>query len=498
MKNNSRLVFMKSTFIRKFIVIFSFVFVFFNLLNNVSCDMDFYWNYNVSLQITKGLIPYRDISLIVPFLYHLLGSLFLNFNSHAISFCFYLSLLMVFDSFIIAKITESLSNEKDKNNLFILSYSLAIILLTKSIFEYNSLAILFLLLIIFCELFIKNNQYKELYIGILVGLSILSKQSVGLIILLVSIFKVFLFNNKKIKCLIMRLLGMTIPLSFFFCYLLFTDSLDSFFSYTLFGLKEFNNEVSFFTFLNSLNKIHIKFLYSILFILLIAIIIYEFLSFFKEKDKSKKIVFLYSLASFSCFYPRRDGIHFIYLITPFIILISIFLYSFIKLFIFKIQIKKVYFVKYALFFLLIVYFLLPFSNYLFYSRDSAIFNSDYKYYEGLLVKKSIKEKLDSISKFISDSEFDVIILDYSGAFYHINLDKYYKDYDVFMRGNFGFDGENRLIEDIKNSDNTIYLIHNSISYDDGMAQTPKKVIDYVMANFINDGNILEFNIYRKK
>ena len=494
MKSNYWFNFMKSSMIRKIIIIFSFIFIFFHLLNNVSNNMDFYWNFNVSLQITKGLIPYRDISVIVPFLYHLLGSLFLLFNNHAISFCFYMTFLMIFDSYIIAKITELLSSEKYRNNLFILSYSFSIIILTKSIFEYNSLAILFLLLIIFCELSIKNNKYKELYIGVLVGLSILSKQSVGFVILLVSFFKIFLFNDGRIKCILLRLLGLFIPLTFFLFYLVFTNSLDAFFSYTLFGLKDFNNDVSFLTFLHCLDETYLKFLYFFLFIIFVMFIIYMVFNFFKEKDKSKKIVFLYCLASFSCFYPRRDGIHFIYMITPFIVFISLIINNFIL----KLKNRNVNCIKYVLFCFLLVYFLFPLARYCFHSNNYIIFNSNYKYYEGLLVKKSIKEQLDFISKFIDDSKSNVIILDYSGAFYHINQDIYFKDYDIFMRGNFGLNGEDRLIEDIINSKNTIYLIHESIGNENEMSQTPKNVINYVIDNFSKEGKVLEFNIYRKK
>ena len=67
-----------------------------------------------------------------------------------------------------------------------------------------------------------------------------------------------------------------------------------------------------------------------------------------------------------------------------------------------------------------------------------------------------------------------------------------------MRGNFGLDGEDRLIEDIINSKNTIYLIHESIGNENEMSQTPKNVINYVIDNFSKEGKVLEFNIYRKK
>jgi hypothetical protein len=68
-----------------------------------------------------------------------------------------------------------------------------------------------------------------------------------------------------------------------------------------------------------------------------------------------------------------------------------------------------------------------------------------------------------------------------------------------MKGNFGENGEDRLIEKIKNSSNTIYLIKSNYKKEQGFItnQIPEKVIDYVIDNYKNIGERTLFSIYSK-
>ena len=59
----------------------------------------------------------------------------------------------------------------------------------------------------------------------------------------------------------------------------------------------------------------------------------------------------------------------------------------------------------------------------------------------------------------------------------IPLNRYNKDYDMFLKGNLGSEGEEGQIEKIKNMENAYILIKNenlSLNW-----QTPKDVINYV-------------------
>ena len=77
----------------------------------------------------------------------------------------------------------------------------------------------------------------------------------------------------------------------------------------------------------------------------------------------------------------------------------------------------------------------------------------------------------------------------------IPINKYNKDYDMFLKGNIGKDGEEGQIEKIKQKDeNTIYLIKRkglNLNW-----QTPLKVIEYVRENLKLTGEISIYEIYQ--
>lgn len=77
----------------------------------------------------------------------------------------------------------------------------------------------------------------------------------------------------------------------------------------------------------------------------------------------------------------------------------------------------------------------------------------------------------------------------------IPLDRYNKNYDMFMKGNFGEKGSNGLIEDLETKENVTILILNdkySMNW-----QTPLEVIEYIKNNYRKVGEIEIFDIYKK-
>ena len=76
--------------------------------------------------------------------------------------------------------------------------------------------------------------------------------------------------------------------------------------------------------------------------------------------------------------------------------------------------------------------------------------------------------------------------------YNIPLDKYTKNYDMFLKGNIGKDGEEGIIKQIqKDSENKVYLIKQEkylLNW-----QTPTKVVEYVRNNMkkLEDVDIFE-------
>ena len=77
----------------------------------------------------------------------------------------------------------------------------------------------------------------------------------------------------------------------------------------------------------------------------------------------------------------------------------------------------------------------------------------------------------------------------------IPIDRYNKDYDMFLKGNIGKDGEQGQIEKIKQkNDNEIILVRKSNLKTNW--QTPKEVVKYVRENLEKIGKINIFEIYK--
>ena len=77
----------------------------------------------------------------------------------------------------------------------------------------------------------------------------------------------------------------------------------------------------------------------------------------------------------------------------------------------------------------------------------------------------------------------------------VELDINNGEFDLAFVGNLGYDGENKLIDKIKELENTEILIFTD--EEDCFWQESKKVREYIMENMKRKGEILEYTIYEK-
>ena len=106
----------------------------------------------------------------------------------------------------------------------------------------------------------------------------------------------------------------------------------------------------------------------------------------------------------------------------------------------------------------------------------------------------MKEQIEKVDEFILKSKKDgvnVYILDASAAMYMIPLNIYNKDFDLFLNGNLGTNFEEKFIEKVSYNDKVIYLIKKG----NRNWQSPEILINCVMNNFENAGEIEIFDIY---
>ena len=485
---------------------FSFIFLFFIQLIIFGSNLDFYWNYNNSLQISNGLIPYNEINILTTPLFHYIIAFFLTvIGKNIYVYIGAMTILKLIHYYILSRIVLLYCKKKkieERKEYFLFTFFLGFIITFRIYYEYNFFALMLLSLITYIELKELNKNKQNILIGILAGLAFLSKQSIGILIIAFILIKPLLFINDK-KSILYRFLGILIPISIFIIYLLLTNSFDGFINYSILGISTFKNSVSYIdATIEVFNISVIKGILALVLILafVIFIICQLYQLFTKKYDKDKKLLLFYTVISFSCFYPLRDIHHLLPLILSFIPLFIISNINNIDKFVKRINYKGFRIV-------LIVFFILssimPLNMYInIYNGNNDDYNilkNNYHSINGMVVDRILESNINDIIKYekdMNDEGINTIILNKNAVLFHLAQDKYYKDYDLFMKGNLGYNGEERLIDEIKESSNTVYLI-NLDDQNNNMIQLPDKVYNYVINNYNKTDQILYYSVYSK-
>ncbi|MEI3394487.1 MAG: hypothetical protein V8R82_02075 [Clostridia bacterium] len=349
---------------------------------------------------------------------------------------------------------------------------------------------------------------ENLLLGILAGLAICTKQSIGVTLaFIVVMYPILLCENKGqikqyFKFIVLRIIGIIIPVIALFIYLIVTNSLSDFINYAVLGIKTFTNKIDYATLLQS-EKIEIRILSIAVPITLILMSIIIIVTKWIKKDDKKidniLILLMYSLSIIIVMYPISDEIHF--LIGSLISIISIFYTIFIiGEFLYnktKVNKKNYKILSLSIGILLMILILNnSIKNIFTYVKEEK--NQTISHYKNIEIEQYLVERIDEIDQFIKENEKDnkkIYVLDAEAPIYMIPINHYNKDYDMFLKGNIGKDGENGQIEKIKNRDlNTIYLIKDTKQRLNW--QTPTKVIDYIRENLELIGEINIYEIYR--
>ena len=245
------------------IIVFSFIII--NPLNN----LDEIWNYNAARVVSEGLIPYKDISMITTPLFQMFIGLLLKLTiNELIIYRIFDSILWAGIIFIIYKILKA--TIKEENICLIFTSLIGILYRELFALDYNSTVIFIALLILYKELKninSNNDTYNIKYdfsIGVLAGLSICTKHSIGGIIsFAIILYKLLKLTNKKnfkncIKSILIRITGIIIPVVIMFIYLLSTKSFNEFINYAILGINTFDNKVKYINLITSERKYNNK------------------------------------------------------------------------------------------------------------------------------------------------------------------------------------------------------------------------------------------------
>ena len=497
--------------------IFIAVMVFSIIAINPISNLDEIWNYNTARAITQNLIPYKDISMITTPLLPMITALFLKLIANEVIVSRVLaSVLWGGVLFSIFKILKLLI--KEENTCLIITALLGLLFRDCYCIDYNILSLMFSLIILYIEL--KNidkphfeNNKTDFLIGILAGLTVCTKQSIGAILAIIVVgYKIIFVQNKKefieyLKTAFKRIIGILIPMILVFIYLIATNSLQDFINYAVLGISTFSNKIPYAQLMNN-DKKEIQILSRIMpFILLAMAVLTIVLQNKKKKENIGNIdnkiltMLIYSLSTIIIMYPISDEIHFLIAGTITFIGLAYILYLLGITIYNKINLqskKKIYKITSLMISIIAIAFIAVrgIENITEYIKQEK--NETIEHYKNIQISEYLQERINEIDNFILEQEKEnkkVYILDAEAAIYMIPINNYNKDYDMFLKGNIGKDGQEGQIQKIKQKEtNEIILIRKRNLQSNW--QTPTEVVNYVRENLEFMGEVSIYEVYK--
>ena len=213
-----------------------------------------------------------------------------------------------------------------------------------------------------------------------------------------------------------------------------------------------------------------------------------------DEQKNIFILFAYSIASFIVAFPISDQIHFLIGSTSTIIAMLYIIWLKLKDKKTTDKIKTIGKIcsEYIIIFSTIFSLCLIVSYFIDYKNFSN--KKHYKY-----ISSNMENNIEQIDNYILEQNElgkKVYILDATACVYMIPIDKYNKNYDLFLKGNLGAEGEKGQIENLEKEENIVVLIMNDNNKRNW--QNPEQVRKYIKDNWVKKGEIEQFYIYEKE
>lgn len=386
---------------------------------------DLYVNYGFSYAIRMGEVPYVDFNLVILPFAPVLYSVFLMFSKSIIFYYLGQAFLLTLFSYFIFKIL------KNKAWIYFVILSLPFPTTMASVLfpGYNFLLLFLTVIIIYLE---KNNK-SDYLIGILLGCLFLTKQTVGGLLCLASIYYLFSDYKKVLK----RVAGFLIPILICFLYLLFSHSLYNCFDLCFLGLFDFG---------------HSNFYYDkyclICFILALIVLVFRIIK--RPKDITNYYLLLFS----SCVYPLIEHYHVsLFFALFFLILLEDFNFS-----------KDVS--KHSLILILVISFAWVFSEF----KNTKIVN--YCNLELSIFPARYIENVEKLDRYLEKKDKNVIyfLRGSENYFYKIKNDSFITYFDLPNYGNYGYNGTKKIISKLDNLSDVLCVVDESLNNDSNEAQ----------------------------
>ena len=407
------------------------------LLFNLLCspiNVDEIWNYGFSVNIYRGLVPYLDFNMVLTPFYPFFMSLFFHvFGSSILTFHVVNAVILTFCFFLLDQMYQ------EKSYLFFLFFFFPV---NYAFPNYNLFLFVLLVIIIYMEEnFVSKYSWAHYAIGFMLGLCLLTKQTVGFCLLLPSLYYV-----KQKKVLLQRFLGFLVPVGIFVIYLLLTGSFYSFINLCVLGLFEFSGNHKLEPILGTLA------------ILMIFATIY-----FIQKD-SKDLVNYYALCFYSLIIPIVDVYHFFIAFLAFLLVICK-----------KIKKQYIHYAPFSIISVLVLAVLNAYNNHFSFSNyPNDINHFEYRYINPYNYRFT-KDVLHYLEK---NKDKKIMFINSDGYYFKLITDMDISYVDLINQGNLGYHGGEYLLDVVKESKDVLFLV-NPNEYG-GYRQTDQNVIKYVL------------------
>ena len=436
----------------RYIFVFILIFLIYEFFGYGMTYGDPIASYGFSYAIKNGQIPYLEFNTISTPLYAFIMSLGLHIFDNYLMFILEQSLFVTVVFYFLYKMF-------DKKSYWIL-LSLIFFGFYGILPTYNFCCFAMMVILLYLE---KFHNEKDYLVGVFIGLCILSKHTVGAFFVLPTIILYF----KDFKRILKRAAGALIPGSIFIIYLLATGSFISFINLCFGGLLDFGS--------NNGN------LFNSYFFICIAMLIIMICMLIRNR---KNIINWYLIFTFMFVVPLFDMAHF-----------GLFFGCFAIMMMQYINIKNMnYFGRLGILLMITVCILnarMGISYDPVFMKDTNRFNftlnSSYS--------NNLNKKVDKYFK-----EFDnPLIISYHKMFYDISNGNDIDYYNVIMYGNFGYNGINNMIDDIKKMEDRYIIVDmNSYLKEGEDEQFAKEIAEYVMKNCEKIDSKYGFDVYYKK
>lgn len=465
-------------------------------------NLDEVWVFNTARNIANGLLPYKDFNLITaPGLPIFCGMILKIFDTEMFIMRILASIVNALIMLMIYKILKVLNIKKEISLL--ISIVIMSLFIKSMCIDYNFLILLIALITLYIELKVYNNtkdifEYKikrEILLGIFVGISILMKQTTGICFVMAFIgYKLLAVRSKKdfvrfLKIAITRFLSCMIPLIILIIYLVFNNLIKDFVDYAILGIKEFSNSIPY----TNLLKGDL----SILAILVPITIISSLYIALRKNNHIVTILFAYSISTIPVVYPISDDVHFliagtIAIITGIYLLKEIYEEKLKK----EVNNSTIVWIESFIkaFTLILILIMVGISIYKLIGYITTCRNytklENFKY---IPISKEFEEQITKVDKYILNQENEVYIVDARAGIYMIPINRYNKNYDMFLKGNIGVKGSKGIIEDLQIKDNiTLLLLKDKGNLN---WQTPVDVIEYIQSEYEKVGEVEIFEVW---